>query len=205
MKTRHIFITLLLAPLAGLLVSCHTPPSVERAPGLAGNYILDPAHASVVWSISHVGISNYTARFDDINGTLSFDPLSPENSRVDIIIDPASVSTGDTEFDETIGSGGSYFATGKYPEIRFVSTNIKISGDNTGIITGDLTFRGKTLPLVLDTVFNGAGKSFGHSGKTLGFSATGSFLRSDFGLTTLSGFGIGDEITLRIETEFNEN
>lgn len=201
MKTRHIFITLL----SGLLMSCHTPPSVERTLELAGNYVLDPAHASVVWSISHVGISNYTARFNAISGTLSFDPLSPENSRVDITIDPASVSTGDAEFDETIGMGGSYFAAGKYPEIRFVSTDIKITGENTGIITGDLTFRGKTLSLILDTVFNGAGKSFGHSGKTLGFSGTGSFLRSDFGLTSLSGFGIGDEITLRIETEFNEN
>lgn len=201
MKTRHIFITLLLAPLA----SCFTPPDVERAPELAGNYVLDPAHASVVWNISHVGISQYTARFDDISGTLSFDPLSPENSRVDITIDPASISTGDAEFDETISMGGSYFSASKYPEIRFVSTDIKITSDNTGVITGALTFRGKTLPLALDTVFNGAGKSFGHSGKTLGFSATGTFLRSDFGLTTLSGFGIGDEITLRIETEFNEN
>lgn len=201
MKTRHIFITLL----SGLLVSCHTPPSVERTPELSGNYVLDPAHASVVWRISHVGISNYTARFDDISGTLSFDPLAPENSRVDIIIDPASVSTGDGAFDETIAVGGSYFNAGIYPEIRFVSTMIKITGDNTGLITGDLTFRGTTLPVTLDAVFNGAGKSIGHSGKTLGFSATGTFLRSDFGLNTLRGFGIGDEISLRIEAEFNEN
>ena len=201
MKIQSFFIT----SLSVFLASCYTPPVVERTHALAGNFVLDPAHASVVWSISHVGISNYTARFDDIKGTLSFDPLAPENSRVDIIIDPFSVSTGDAKFDGTISKGGSYLNAEKYPEIRFVSRSIKVMGENKGVIVGDLTLRGQTKPVTLNAVFNGAGKSFGHSGKTLGFSATGTFLRSDFGLTTLSGFGIGDEITLRIETEFNEN
>ncbi len=201
MKTRRIIATLA----SVLLASCYTPPVVDLAPDIAGNYVLDPAHTSVVWRISHAGISNYTARFDDISGTLFFDPLAPQNSRVDIIIDPTSVSTGDAEFDETIAESGNYFNAEKYPQIRFISTNIKIMGDNRGLITGDLTFRGQTKPLVLDVAFNGAGKSFGHKGKTLGFSATGAFLRSNFGLTTLAGFGIGDEINLQIETEFNEN
>jgi len=201
MKVQSLLITFV----SVFLASCYTPPNVERTAALAGNYQLDPAHASVVWSISHVGMSNYTARFDDIRGTLSFDPTLPENSLVDISIDPTSVSTGDIEFDETIAMGGSYFNADKYPEIRFVSDEITITGENSGTITGNLTFRGRTMPLTLNTVFNGAGKSLGHKGKTLGFSATGTLLRSDFGLTTLSGFGIGDAITLRIETEFNEN
>lgn len=201
MRIQSLFIT----SMSIILASCYTAPDYDRAPKLAGNYVLDPAHTSVVWRLSHVGLSNYTARFDKISGMLAFDPLSPENSFVDISIDPASVSTGDTEFNETIAMGSRYFAAEKYPEIRFVSTDIKITGDNTGVITGNLTFRGQTKPLSLDTIFNGAGKSFGHKGKTLGFSAKGSFLRSDFGLTTLSNFGIGDEIKLHIETEFNEN
>ena len=201
MKVQSLFITFM----SVFLASCFTPPDISRVQALVGNYVLDPAHASVVWSISHVGMSNYTARFDDIRGTLSFDPLVPENSKVDIVIDPASVSTGDKKFDETITQGGSYFNVDKYPQIRFISRSIKITGDNTGLIIGDLTFRGKTLPVTLDVVFNGAGKSFGHSGKTLGFSASGTFMRSSFGLTTLKNFGIGDEITLRIETEFNES
>jgi len=200
MKVQALLITFV----SVLLASCYTPPNVERVADLAGNYRLDPAHASVVWSISHVGISNYTARFDDIRGSLSFDPLSPEKSQLDIRIDPISISTGDAEFDEIIAVGSSYFNAERFPEIRFVSREITITGDNTGAITGDLTFRGTTLPLSLNVVFNGAGKSFGHKGKTLGFSATGTLMRSDFGLTTLKGFGIGDEVKLRIETEFNE-
>ena len=188
-----------------LLSACFTPPAQTASEAPKGEYILDPAHTSVVWSLKHAGLSNYTARFDKVSGALSFDPDSPENSRVDIRIDPASVSTGDAKFDNEIANKGSYFDTEKYNEIRFTSTSIKITGDNTGEITGNLLFRGQTHPLTLSATFNGAGKSFGHRGKTLGFSAMGQLKRSDFGLTHLINFGIGDEVTLAIETEFNEN
>ncbi len=197
---KKLYICILL--LSFSLSACFTPPALNRAPTLAGNYVLDPAHASVVWHISHVGLSNYTARFDHIRGTLAFDPETPANSTVDISIDPLSVSTGDPEFDKTIGND--YFKAGKFPHIRFISTSIKITGENTGIIIGDLDFRGVKIPVSLDTIFNGAGKSFGHKGKTLGFSATGTLKRSDFGLNNLLNFGIGDVISLTIEAEFNE-
>lgn len=186
------------------MASCHTAPDLAPTPELSGNYALDPSHASIVWSISHAGLSHYTARFNDISGTLDYNSIAPEKSRVDIRIDPASVSTGQPEFDKTIGYGKRYFNAEKFPEIRFISDSITRTGDNTGLITGALTFRGQTRPVTLDTVFNGAGKSFGNPGQTLGFSATGTLKRSDFGLTYLSNFGIGDDITLRIETEFNE-
>ena len=58
--------------------------------------------------------------------------------------------------------------------------------------------------MTLDVIFNGAGKSFGHAGDTLGFSATGQIDRTEFGLTHLSNFGIGSDVKLRIEAEFNE-
>ena len=184
--------------------ACATQPVVEPTAAPAGNYTLDPTHASVTWSLSHAGLSNYTARFDDISGALNFTPDAPQNSTVDIRIDPKSVSTGLPKFDEEIATSGKYFDAETFPEIRFVSTNIKLTGDTTGLITGDLTVKGVTKPVTLDVTFNGAGKSFGNPGKTLGFSATTSFLRSDYNMGHLVSFGIGDEVTLRIETEFNE-
>jgi polyisoprenoid-binding protein YceI len=190
--------------LSGILVACYSPPEISPLAAPEGDYVLDPAHASVVWSVKHAGLSNYTARFDKISGALTFNPDNPSASSVDIIIDPNSVNTGDPEFDAEIATKGSYFNSDAHPQIRFVSTNVTTTGENTGIITGDLTFRGTTLPISLNTVFNGAGKSFGHSGKTLGFSATGTLTRSDFGMDHLINFGIGDEVTLVIETEFNE-
>lgn len=187
-----------------VLAACYTPPSIAPVDAPSGDYTLDPAHVSVVWSLSHAGLSQYTARFNDVTGALSFDPDTPESSRVDIRIDPKSVSTGDTEFDATIANDSKYFGAETHPEIRFVSTDIQTAGENTGIITGDLTFRGVTLPLVLDTTYNGAGSSFGNPGKTLGFSATGTLKRSNFGLSYLTNLGIGDDVSLTIEAEFNE-
>lgn len=187
------------------LIGCATPPDPSPKAAPQGNYVLDPAHASVIWSLSHAGLSQYTARFDKITGALDFDPERPENSRVDIVIDPMSVNTGLPDFDATIATDSKYLDAESYPEIRFTSTSIQVTGENTGLITGDLTLRGVTKAVTLNTTFNGVGKSFGHPGETLGFSAQGEFLRSDFGLDYLITLGnIGDKITLRIETEFNE-
>ena len=188
-----------------VLCACTSPPKLERTPSLAGNYVVDPAHTSVVWRISHVGLSNYTARFDKVSGVLLFDAEKPQNSKIDIRIDPTSVHTGDADFDKTLANERKYFDAKTYSEIRFVSNDIKITGKNSGDVHGDLSFRGHTKPVTLMVTYNGAGKSFGHKGQTLGFSATATLSRSDFGLTTLKAFGIGDEVTLQIETEFNES
>ncbi len=188
-----------------LLVSaCHTAPTIDLAPDISGNYVLDPTHASVNWSLSHAGLSNYTARFDDISGTLSFDADSPENSIVDIRIQANSISTGLSDFDQKIAEANDGLSSDAHPEIRFISNDIEITGNNRGLITGDLTIRGVTHPTTLDVTFNGSGKSFGNPGDTLGFSATGEIDRTEWGVTKWSNFGIGKTVTLRIESEFNE-
>ena len=187
------------------LISCATAPVLDVAQAPAGAYKLDPTHASVTWSLSHAGLSQYTARFNTISGELDFDPAAPENSRLSVRIDPASVSTGLPSFDEELSTDGKYFDTDAHKDILFVSTQSVKTGQNTGRVTGNLTLKGVTKPVTLDVTYNGAGKSFGNPGKTLGFSATGELLRSDFGVGTfLTNFGIGDKVTLRIEAEFNE-
>ncbi|MBL4870674.1 MAG: polyisoprenoid-binding protein [Robiginitomaculum sp.] len=202
----RIFNIFVLSIFTILLTACYTPPKIQVTQDLSGNYVLDPAHTSIVWKIKHAGLSNYTARFDTVSGILNFDPKNPQNSEVNISIDPSSVNTGDADFDHTIGQGRQYFNAPQYPHITFISTDITITGgDNTGLIIGDLSFRGVTKQITLNVTFNGVGKSFGHKGKTLGFSAITQFNRSDFGLSYRLNFGINDEITLFIETEFNEN
>jgi len=199
---KKIFLSLILA---SALMGCATPPAQTPTAAPAGNYVLDPTHASVTWSLSHAGLSNFTARFDDISGALEFDPDSPANSRVDIRIDPKSVNTGLPDFDDTLATSGNYFDADTYPEIRFVSNDIEITGENSGLITGELTLRGVTKPVTLKTKFNGAGKSFGNPGTTLGFSAETEILRSEWGMDYLIRLAnIGDKVTLRIEAEFNE-
>jgi len=198
---KRIFLTLI----ALAFSACATAPSLDVSEAPAGQYKLDPSHTSVTWSLSHAGLSFYTARFDDVSGSLDFDPANPTASRLDVRIDPNSVSTGDPDWDKKLATSSNYFESDNYPEIKFVATNAKRLTDQTGEVTGLLTLKGVTKPVTLDVTYNGAGKSFGNPGQTLGFSAVGRFNRSEWGLDYLISLAnIGDEITLRIETEFNE-
>lgn len=201
---KHLLLPLALPFALMSLSSCVTAPVLDVAAAPEGAYVLDPAHASVNWSLSHSGLSFYTARFDQISGALDFDPDAPTASQLDIRINPKSVSTGDPEWDDTLATDGKYFDGDNYPEIRFVSTSSEQLTETTGTVTGDLTLRGVTKPVTLNVTYNGAGKSFGHPGATLGFSAIGKMNRSDWGMDYLTNFGIGDEVILRIEAEFNE-
>lgn len=201
---RFLIIGLSFTAISSLLLGCATAPVIETAAAPAGQYNLDPNHASVIWSLSHAGLSQLTARFDTVTGSLDFNPDAPEDSRLSIRIDPASVSTGLPEFDKTLATDAKYFDSATHKDILFVSTKSVKTGEATGQITGNLTLKGVTKPITLDVSYNGAGKSFGNPGKTLGFSAKGELTRSDFGMGYLKNFGIGDRVKLRIEAEFNE-
>ncbi|MDP9808277.1 polyisoprenoid-binding protein YceI [Rhizobium tibeticum] len=173
----------------------------EQAP--AGAYKTDPSHSSLLWSFNHSGLSNYTARFTGVNARLDWNPVKPEASMLTVEIDPMSVRTDYpwpdvVDFDAKIG-GDPDFLAGKL--IRFVSSTIRITGERTGIVEGVLTFRDQTHPASLNVTFNGsmAQHPIMKTAK-LGFSATGTIRRSEWGL----GFAIpelGDEVKLVIETQ----
>jgi polyisoprenoid-binding protein YceI len=132
-------------------------------------------------------------------------------------VDPTSVFTGytsDDTFKEThpdavadtwdgeLAQG--WFQAGEHPEITFEATGIDVTGDNTGTVTGDLSFLGVTQPVTLDVVFNGTQTFPWNNGReTIGFSATGEITRSEFGLDRMVG-PIGDTVELVIEAEFLE-
>lgn len=203
--------TLLLAGAAALsltaipgLASAADTPYAEMPPGV---YSLDETHASLTWKVSHLGLSDYTARFTDFDADLTFDPAAPENSSITASIDPTSIETDyphpeEKDFDKLLIEGEGWFNSGDFPSITFESTTIERTGDNTGTMTGDLTFLGVTKPVTLDVTFNGAMAMQPFSQKpTLGFSATGTLNRSEWGMGTYVP-NIGDEVELLIEAEF---
>ena len=173
----------------------------------AGLYRLDKTHASLTWKVSHLGLSNYTARFTRFDAEIDFKPQAPENSRVMVTIDPTSIETDypypeKKDFDKKLVQKAEWFNATKFPEIKFTSTAIEMTGENTAIMTGDLTFLGVTKPLSFSVTFNGAMKKQPFSKKpTLGFSATGSLKRSEWGMATYVP-NIGDGVMLLIEAEF---
>ena len=177
------------------------PPALPPAP--AGTYVTDPAHTSVSWSLDHSGLSHWTARFLGTRAVLDWKPEDPAASTLIVEIDPRSVRTDfphpeETDFDGMIATSDDFLAD---RPITFVSTAVEVTGENTGLVRGDLTFRDRTHPVTLAVTFNGsmADHPFSHESK-VGFSATTSFDRSDWGLDMLVPF-LGDRIDLTIETQ----
>lgn len=194
------------APLQTAVALAQAPTdALTNAP--AGAYTLDNSHTSVLWRVQHMGVSMYTARFDTTSGTLNLDPVDPTKSSVDITVDIASVSTGlrdaqgNFEFDKKIADA---LGVARTPKARFVSTALTRSTPTTGVMTGDLTLNGVTKPLTLNVTFGGGRTHPFQQRYLVGFGATGSFKRSDFGVTNWAG-GVGDDVTLQIETEFVKN
>src|SRR4051812_46408089 len=131
----------------------------------AGVYVLDKAHTSVNFRVSHMGFSRYTARFGKVTGKIAFDPAHPEQISVTADIDPASLLTNYPLHDPTypmsnidfdaILKGKNLFDVAHYPAMSFRSTKVELTGPKSARVTGDLTMHGVTRPVVLETSFNG--------------------------------------------------
>jgi len=173
----------------------------------AGVYTLDPHHASVTWSVNHQGLSNYTARFTKMDATITLDPKDPTKSKLVATVDPASIKTDypdakTKDFDKEL-TGDQWMNVITFPEAKFESTKIEKTGKNTGIIHGNLTFMGVTKPMTFKATFNGAYLKHPMANvPTIGFSATGTMKRSEWGLKNLIPY-VGDDVNLHIEAEFS--
>jgi polyisoprenoid-binding protein YceI len=185
-------------------------PAPGTGPVPAGSYTLDKAHASLIFRVSHLGFSHWTARFTRFDARLHFDPANLAASRVTVTIDPASI-TPDNPPPGFVAAlrGAQWLDTGRFPQMTYRSTRVEPTGQNTLRITGDLTLHGATRPVVLEATYNGG--YIGHPmdpHARIGFSAHGTLKRSDFGIAfgipqPGSNFGVGDAVEFVIEAEFS--
>jgi polyisoprenoid-binding protein YceI len=190
----------------------NNPASAAAAPITvpAGAYTLDKSHASLLFRVDHLGFSKYTARFRNFDAQMQLDPANLAASSVTATIDPKSLDVENPPagfVDELIGAN--WLDASKFPELTFRSTAAEVTGPNAVKITGDLTLHGVTKPVVLAATLNG-----GYAGHPMdpharvGFSAHGTFKRSDFGIaigipapgTTM---GVSDDVEVIIESEFS--
>lgn len=173
----------------------------------SGEYKVDLSHASIVWKVSHLGLSDYVARFADFDASIDFDPNDVRNSKIKASINPMSIQTAypnadEKDFDKVLATDKGWFNAGKYASIDFESSAIKMTGEKTAVMQGDLSFLGVTKPVELNVIFNGAMAVQPFSRKpTMGFSASTVIKRSDWGMSKYVP-SIGDEVTVMIEGEF---
>ncbi|MDG1024847.1 MAG: YceI family protein [Gammaproteobacteria bacterium] len=196
----------LLLVCSAFLISCDrllTPDFNTDVTELRGGaYTLDPDHATLLWKINHLGFSTFIGRFNDFNASLDFDPENIEASQVEVVINTAGLDINNEEFAEEL-RGDAWFNVEQFPQAVFRTTSFVESVDeDTFVFVGDLTLLGVTAPVDLEINFHGGGRNFLTRSYTLGFSASTSFLRSDYGLDRFTSFGVGDEIELEIHVEF---
>lgn len=177
----------------------------------AGTYKLDKHHASLTFTVSHLGFSNYTAQFTVFDATLELDPKNPASAKLEATIDPTSLdlpSPPDGFKDEL--TGPNWLDAAKFPQMTFKSTSVEPTGDKTAKVTGDFTLHGVTKPVTLEVMFNGGypGLAGIDPNARIGFSAKGVLKRSEFGIaygvpapgTTM---GVSDEVQIAIEAEMS--
>ncbi|MFT4257114.1 MAG: YceI family protein [Pseudoxanthomonas sp.] len=162
-------------------------------------YTLDPTHTDVLASWSHLGFSHPSAHFGNIEGTLIYDADNVAASSVVVTLPLSGLSSFTAKFDQHL-AGAELFDAAKFPSASFRSTRVEALGDNRLKVTGDLTIKGITQPVVLDVTLNKIGEHPMKKLPAIGFDATATLKRSDFGL----GYAVpavSDEVSLRITTE----
>ena len=162
-------------------------------------YGLDPAHTNVVASWNHLGFSHPVMHFGDAEGTLVYDAEDVGASSVTVTL-PLSGMDGHVDaFNEHLRSA-ELFDAAKHPEVTFTSTRVEAAGEGKLKVTGDLTIKGVTREVVLDATLNGAGPHPMAGREAIGFDATATVKRSEFGL----GYAVpavSDRLVLRVTTE----
>ena len=174
---------------------------VASAAFAADTYHLEKTHVDLLFSISHAGFTEKHGSFRDLDATLQYDSAHPENSQVTVVVKTDSLDTAFPARDQDVKSG-KFLDVAKYPEMRFVSTKVTREPDRTLRIDGQLTLHGVTKPLTLHARLNKEAPNPFDKRPTLGFSATGTLKRSDFGIATYIPV-IGDAVNLTIDAEFN--
>lgn len=203
MKTRFLIPILAASTIA---VAGHAQMSIPANPDpaavQAGNYAVETSHTRVQFSVSHMGFSDWYGDFAGVTGTLSLDPAHTGDSKVDIVIPVASVTTTSAKLDGEL-KGVDWLDAVKYPTIRFTSVHVMPTGTNKATIHGNLTLHGVTKPVALEATFNGSGINPMSKAVTVGFNATTRIKRSDFGVSAYVPL-IGDEIDIRISAAFEK-
>lgn len=163
-------------------------------------YSLDPNHTQVRFTWNHFGFSNPGASFDIEKGTLHWDADDPEKSSVKVIIPVASLDTRVPALDAKLKSVD-FFDADKYPTITFTSTGVQRDGESRHYrIDGKLTIHGTTRPATLRATLNKVGEHPMLQAPAIGFDATTTVKRSNFGLGAYTPL-VGDLVTIHITVE----
>jgi polyisoprenoid-binding protein YceI len=170
--------------------------------GLTGEWMVDPAHSRIGFSVRHAMVTTVRGAFTEIQSRLYFDGRDPARSRAQIELSTASVDTGVEQRDDHL-VGRDFLDAATYPLMRFVSTKVQLAGSDVYRMTGDLTIKAITRPVVLELTYIGhVVDPFGY--ERVGFDGTTTIDRSEWGLTYNSrlaegGAMVSEKVRLQLD------
>jgi len=165
----------------------------------SGKYFVDTTHAYINFQYNHLGLSNPVLQFDEFKVAMDLDNADPTKSKVDVEITTDSVDTGSEIFHQHL-TGPKWFDAANNPTITFDSSELTANADGTYNLTGDLTIKEVTKPVMLQVTVNAAMMHPMSKKPVVGITAVGGLKRSDWGLGANAPF-ISDEVKLEIQAE----
>ncbi|MCY0921303.1 MULTISPECIES: YceI family protein [unclassified Streptomyces] len=182
--------------------SVATLPVDPALAALTGDYVIDPAHSSIGFTVRHAMVTNVRGSFADHEGSLHLDGADPSRSTAAIDVKITSVDTGIADRDGHL-RGGDFFDAETFPLMTFRSTGAAQLGGDAYRITGDLTIKDVTRPLSIDLGFNGSATDV-YGNERVGFEGSAEILRSDWGLTwnaalETGGVMVSDKVKLTFD------
>jgi polyisoprenoid-binding protein YceI len=169
------------------------------------HYDIDPAHTSAHFSVRHMMITNVKGEFTKVSGTVALNTENPAESKVEAVIETASLHTREEQRDTHLKSAD-FFDVTKFPEIRFVSTSVQPSGDGEALVKGNLTIHGITKEVTLKVEGPTAEVKDPWGNMKAGATATTKIKRKDFGLVwnvalETGGVLVGEDVSISLEVE----
>ena len=177
-------------------------PSDAATAGLSGTWAVDPAHSRVGFVARHAMVSKVRGSFTDFTATAELDFEDPTRSTVSVVIQAASIDTGQAQRDEHLRTND-FFDVPSFPTWTFTSTSVEATGDDAFVLHGDLTVKGTTRPVSIDLEHTGtATDAYGQL--RAGFEGRATINRKDFGVTwnaplEAGGVLVSDKIVLELD------
>ncbi len=174
-------------------------PDAKRV--TAGSYKVELNHTQVLFTVNHMGFTPLFGSFPASGGTLDIDPANLSAAKVSVSFNIADLNTTSAGWTKHMMTA-ELFDAAKYPTATFTSTKVQPNGDRAKV-TGNLTVRGVTRPVVLDAKFFGAGVNANSKKPNVGFTATGRIKRSEWGFAYAQAL-VSDDVDLQITGAFEK-
>jgi polyisoprenoid-binding protein YceI len=182
-------------------------PTSPTAPQTASTWVIDPAHSVVELAVKHMMFSTVKGRFPKVSGTIVLNEADLAASSVTAQIEAASIDTGEQARDTHLRSAD-FLDVEASPTITFRSTEVVPQGKDKFVVVGDLTIRGVTREVSLESEIVGTGID-PWGGRRIGFTASTAVNRRDFGLNwnqalEAGGVLVSDQVKISLEIQASE-